>query len=58
VEWELLARDFNKKDKFEITIEPNYIENIQYEEVNFESELLEDQIYISHHVVEKNKNNI
>lgn len=55
VEWELLARDFNRTDKFEIKIEPEFIENIKYEEVSFESEIPEDQIFISYHVVEKER---
>lgn len=55
VEWELLARDFNRTGEFEISIEPNYIENIIHKEVSFESELPEDQIFISYHVVEKKK---
>lgn len=58
MEWELLARDFNRKEKVEINIKPNYIENVKFEEVNNNSQLQEDNIIISHYVVEKeNKNN-
>ena len=31
VEWELLARDFNRKETFEIKIEPEYIEKVKFE---------------------------
>jgi hypothetical protein len=55
VEWELLARDFNRKDRFEINISPNFIEKIKFEEVNKEADLLEDEIYISYHVIDKGK---
>lgn len=57
VEWELLARDFNRNDSFEIDIQPKYIEDVKYKEVSYESELPEDKIVISYHVVEKKKNN-
>lgn len=55
VEWELLARDFNMKETFCIGIEPKFIEEIKIEEVNKKSELTEDEIFISYHVVEKDK---
>ena len=58
VEWELLARDFNRKETFEIKIEPEYIEKVKFEEVNRESQLQEEDVFISYYVVEKeNKNN-
>jgi len=58
VEWELLARDFNRVDKFQITIQPEYIEKVTYVDVNKETELLDDEIFISYHVVDKeDKNN-
>ncbi|PTX61911.1 Mrr restriction endonuclease-like protein [Kordia periserrulae] len=50
-EWELLARDFNKKGMAEIEIEPNYIEKIEYNEVNKELDLEDDKIDISYYVV-------
>ena len=56
-EWELLARDFNKTDKAEITINPEYVEKIKYEETNNESDLKEDKIDISYYVVDKEKKN-
>ncbi|TVZ47504.1 hypothetical protein [Olleya sp. Hel_I_94] len=52
-EWELLARDFNRKEVSEIYIEPEYIEKIEIELVNEKSELSEDDVFISYHVVEK-----
>lgn len=57
VEWELLARDFNRIDSFQIDIQPSYIENIDYKEVNKDSELMDDEIFISYHVVEKENGN-
>ena len=56
-EWELLARDFNKTDKAEITINPEYVEKIEYEETNNESDMKEDKIDISYYVVDKEKKN-
>jgi hypothetical protein len=56
VEWELLARDFNIKDTFQIDIQPNYIEKIEFKEVNKDSELVDDEIYITYHCVEKKNN--
>jgi hypothetical protein len=58
VEWELLARDFNRTDEFQISIQPDFIEKVKFVDVNIESELIDDEIYISYHVVEnKDKNN-
>lgn len=56
-EWELLARDFNKSGNAEIIIEPEYVEKIEYEEVNKQSDLKDDKINISYYVVEKEKKN-
>lgn len=53
IEWELLARDFNRKEIVEINIEPEYIEEIKFEEVKFESQLMEDSVVISYYIVEK-----
>jgi len=53
LEWELLARDFNRKEIIEISLEPEYVEKIEYELVNDKDELSEDEIFISYHVVEK-----
>lgn len=55
VEWELLARDFNRKDRFEIGIIPSYIEKSEFVEVNKESDLLNDEVFISYHVIDKEK---
>lgn len=52
-EWELLARDFQRKDVVEILIEPEYVEKIEFELINDEDELKEDEVFISYHVVEK-----
>jgi len=52
-EWELLARDFNRKEQAEILIEPEYVEEIEFELVNDKDELKEDEVFISYHVVEK-----
>ena len=58
VEWELLARDFNRIDEFQIEIQPDFIEKVKYVDVNKESELIDDEVFISYHVVDKkNKNN-
>lgn len=54
-EWELLARDFNKTGTAEINIEPDYVEKIEYKEVNKQSDLEADKIYISYYVIEKEK---
>lgn len=51
-EWELLARDFNRKEIAEILIEPEYVEKIELELVNEKDELGEDEVFISYHVVE------
>lgn len=56
-EWELLARDFNKTGNAEIGINPEYVEKIEYEEVNKQSDLKEDKVDISYYVVEKEKKN-
>lgn len=59
VEWELLARDFNRVDEFQIKIQPDYIEKVKYVDVNKATELLDDEIFISYHIVDtENKNNI
>lgn len=52
-EWELLARDFNRKDVAEILIEPEYVEKIEYEQVNEKEEVKEDEVSISYQVVDK-----
>ena len=52
-EWELLARDFQRKEVVEILIEPEYVEKIEFELINDEDELKEDEVFISYHVVEK-----
>ncbi|MEY8867918.1 hypothetical protein AB9K24_00325 [Meridianimaribacter flavus] len=52
-EWELLARDFNRKEVAEISVRPEYIEKIEFELINDKEELKEDEIFISFHVVEK-----
>jgi len=58
VEWELLARDFNRVDEFQITIQPKFIEKVKYEDVNKETEFMGDKIFISYHVVDnEDKNN-
>ncbi len=51
-EWELLARDFNRKEIIEIIIRPKFIEKIEYKEVNKIEEVLDDEIYLSYHVVD------
>ncbi|WP_461788068.1 hypothetical protein [Pedobacter sp.] len=53
VEWELLARDYNKTDVFEIGIVPEFIESISYEEISVEDELPEEKISITYNVVAK-----
>jgi hypothetical protein len=58
VEWELLARDFNRVDEFQVTIQPEYIEKVKYEFVNKETELMDDEIFVRYHIVDKeDKNN-
>lgn len=52
-EWELLARDFNKTGTLEISIEPEYVEKIKFEEVNKETELIEDEIFILDYVIDR-----
>jgi len=56
-EWELLARDFNKTEIAEIKINPDYVERIEFEETNNESELEVEKVDISYYVVEKEKKN-
>lgn len=53
MEWELLARDFSRKEIVEINIEPKFIEKIFYRNVTEESELKDDKVNISYHVIEK-----
>lgn len=50
-EWELLASDFNKAGEAVIKIKPDYFEKINYREVNRESELVADEIDISHYCI-------
>ncbi len=58
LEWELFARDFNRKETVEIGIEPTFVEKIRFKEVNRGSDLVEDKVSISYYVVDKvNKNN-
>jgi hypothetical protein len=58
-EWQLLARDFSRKETVEIKIEPEYIEKVKLEEVNKDSQLNEDQVFIGYYVIQKeNENNI
>lgn len=58
VEWELLARDFNRRETFVIKIEPEYIEKVKFEEVSRESQFKEEDFFISYYLVEmENKNN-
>lgn len=52
-EWELLARDFHRKEVAEILMEPEYVEKTEFELVNDENELKEDEVFISYYVVEK-----
>lgn len=56
-EWELLARGYNKSGTAEIDIKPEYVEKIEYEEVNKQSDLEKDKINISYYVIEKEKKN-
>jgi hypothetical protein len=56
-EWELLARDFNKTGTAEINIKPEYVDKIEYKEVNKQSDLQADKIDISYYVIEKEKKN-
>jgi hypothetical protein len=56
-EWELLARDFNKTGTAEIDIKAEYVEKIEYKEVNKQSNLEVDKIDISYYVIEKEKKN-
>lgn len=51
-EWELLARDFNRKETKEILISPKFIEEIEFREVNKIDEIKEDEIFISFNVVD------
>jgi hypothetical protein len=55
MEWELLARDFNRKETVEIKIEPNYVEIIDYELVSEDEDLPNEEVFISYHVVENKK---
>lgn len=54
VEWELLARNFDRTDEFQIEIQPNFIEKVKYMDVNKESELKDDEVFISYHLVDRN----
>ncbi|MBX2962121.1 MAG: hypothetical protein KF687_06380 [Cyclobacteriaceae bacterium] len=53
MEWELLARDYCIKESVEIRIEPEFIEEITFMEVNKVADMTEDEVYISYYVVEK-----
>lgn len=57
MEWELLARDFNRKEIIEIGIEPEFIEKIRIKEVDKNADLVEDEIFISYYVVDKDNEN-
>lgn len=51
-EWELLARDFNRKETKKIFISPKFIEEIEFREVNKIDNVKKDKVYISYHVVD------
>lgn len=46
IEWELLARDFDKNGAIEIKVDPIYVEEINWVDVNNAIELKEDEIEI------------
>lgn len=57
IEWELLARDFNRKGKLEIKIEPIYTTTEIVHNVESEDELIDDEIEIFD-LIEEIKNNV
>jgi hypothetical protein len=57
LEWELLVRDFNRKEIVKIGIEPEFIEKINFEAVNNKVDLTKDKIFISYYVVDKETKN-
>lgn len=55
ISWELLARDFDKSEKLEVELQPEFEEEIKYLEVNEDEHFKEDTIEIKELIITKDK---
>lgn len=58
ISWELLARDFDKSEKLEVELRPEFEEEIKYLEVNEDEHFKEDTIEIKELIITKDKKSI
>jgi len=58
ISWELLARDFDKSEKLEVELQPEYEEKIKYIEVDKDDHFKEDNVEIKELIETKDRKSI